>query len=128
MCNGAIAIRFYRGNDGEGFARAWIVRLDEGLVVFNAYGLPCRTIAYVLSTLFCEPLCVEVDIRIVGDPSALIWLNDDAYAIGGGIPNSGVVGLSFDVPYVCCERCDTFVHTERYLYGEEMCEICYEDL
>lgn len=124
MLNGIIAVRFYR--HGKGFARAWIAVLDEVAIVFNAYGLPCPTIAYVLSTLFNAPHPKKICINVVGDPDELIYLNGDTHAVGLGTPDQ--VTLKFDVPYKHCLVCDEFIHIEEYMHGEDMCTECYDAL
>lgn len=111
MCNGVIAIRFYTGSRGT--ARAWIKEEGECVVVFNAYGLPCREISYVLSTLLNKNT-QKVRMSISGDPDELIWLNADAHIIG---PHMGAITLSFDVPYKYCSRCDEFVHKDNFDFG-----------
>lgn len=46
--NGALAIRFYDENE-DGFARAWIVPIDDRYIVFNGYGLQTVEIAQVFA-------------------------------------------------------------------------------
>lgn len=112
MMNGAIAIRFYSVN-GDGIARAWIVENAETIIVFNAYGLPCKTISYVLSTLLNESHPQSVDMRIPEDLDDLMWLNGDARVIGT-CPCDSIVTLPFDVPYRLCVECDEFVHEDNF--------------
>lgn len=126
MRNGVIAVRFYRGVGREGFARAWVKPIEEGMVVFNAYGLPCRTISYVLSTLFDNPPPRSVDLFSTGDPDTLVWLNAAAHTVG--LDTSGCcVTLELDVPYKLCGVCDEFVYIDNYMHGEGMCKECYAD-
>lgn len=115
--NNVFAVRFYRDH-GKGFARAWVLRVEGGLVIFNAYGLPSRTIAYVLATLFDYPHRGKIDLSIRGDHDGLIWLNDAAYQIGSEPPTMRFTA-NFDVPYVLCKCCDSFCSVEDGCYNGE---------
>jgi len=126
MENDVIAVRFFRSGGGKGYARAFVIKTESGMVIFNAYGLPCRTIAYVLATLFDYPYREEVDLCIKGDPSGLIWLNEDAHHIAHEPPRKSI-SVSFEVPYDMCRCCDEFYSVDEGDYNfvdEFMCFDC----
>lgn len=124
MENNVFAVRFYRDH-GEGFARAWVLEVKDGLVIFNAYGLPSRTIAYVLATHFGYPCRGWVDLNIKGDHDGLIWLNDNAYRIGSE-PFAKSLTVNFDVPYALCICCDSFYPIEEGDYNSDDAFVCNE--
>jgi len=119
------AVRFYR-DWGEGFARAFVLEVDSGLVIFNAYGLPCRTIAYVLATLFSYQHRDEVSLFVSGDADGLIWLNEDTHRIGSE-PFKDRCTANFDIDYAWCKGCDEFypIAEGDYNFCEEfICDNC----
>jgi hypothetical protein len=116
MKNDVFAVKFYRDR-GTGYARAFVLRVNDGLIVFNAYGLPCRTIAYVLATLFDYPHRKGIELYINGDYDGLIWLNEDAYQIGL-TPPANIVTVKFDVPYAWCSCCEDFYPVEQGEYDD----------
>ena len=121
--NGVIAVRFYCG---RGYARAWVLQVECGLVIFNAYGLPCETITHVLATLFNYPYRNSVDFDIRGDMDGLIWLNEDAHRIGSE-PFTNVVTTEFNVSYALCTDCDEFCSVDEGDHdndGDFVCSIC----
>jgi len=126
MKNDVFAVHFYR-DSGKGFARAFVFEVDNGLVIFNAYGLPCRTIAYVLATLFSYQHRDEVSLCINGDEDGLVWLNEDAHRIGSE-PFKDRYTANFDIEYALCRRCDDFypiAEGDHNSFDEFVCDNCW---
>ena len=120
MKNNVFAVKFYRVG-GSGYARAFVLKVDDGLIIFNAYGLSCKIIAYVLATLFDYPHRKDIELYISGDPDGLIWLNEDAHQIGL-TSSANTVTVEFEVPYAQCNCCDRFCSVDDGDYGSNTYE------
>lgn len=126
---GGGAIQFF-DSDGKGYARAWVLPIDNWLTVFNAYGLELLTTVRIIAGslgLSYRKVRLENNSSIKG----LIWINGGSgYVIGTDILDlsemgDSIIDLGIDCPECCnCEQWGEMIEEDGNLY----CESCHSEL
>ena len=128
--NGGQAIRFFNGEGGarHGFARAWIMPHQDGLVCFNGYGMELSQIAHILAFHRGESYR---KIRLANNDSAdgLIWINGGSgFLIGQESAINGASRFDLHIDSATCDNCGDFsAELTRVGNGNCLCESCMEE-
>lgn len=130
--NEALAIRFYQ--DGDGFARAWVARLEDNqYIVFNGYGLPTHTIASIMAD-FLKLSHHQIWLTNYGTTHGTIWINGGTGFIIGTpdqIREIHAWDLRYEVEHTQCYNCgDVMSYDESYRGNDDndYCQDCFYDL
>lgn len=136
--NGAWAIRFY-DDVGGGFARAWVVEVQESLyIVFNGYGFhsdPTFIIARVIAQ-FLGLTFRKIDLNNNGTYTGTLYINasGSGYIIGNPETMANIHRYDFRWDDMYCESCyscnDPVDEYDVYIGadGNAYCEHCYYEL
>ncbi len=102
--NGGLAIRFYSGTGRYGFARAWLVGIDDRLwVIFNGYGMTTLHIARIFSLFVGFPYKW---IRLSNYDGNTLYINGSyGYLIGAWDVIEGIDRHEFEWDDIIGEAC-----------------------
>jgi hypothetical protein len=127
--NGAYAIRFYEDKNGEdGYARAWLVRKNDYLVVFNGYGMETLRIARILSAYLDNAYYKRISLTNNYEESGTLYINGGGgFLVGSQQVVNNISSLDFGWgDAYCCTECGDRVDDEyRNNDGERFCETCF---
>ena len=140
--NGAYAVLFYKkGNNNEryypkgysGYGRAWLVNIDDGFIIFNAYGISLQSVAHILFSISNSSYYRKIYLYNNGDDTGILYINGSRGWIIGDIDkikDLNEYDLGWDESYSTCDHCDRYIdEDDSYeVDGYYYCEDCYYDL
>jgi hypothetical protein len=121
---GAWAVRFYR--EGKGVGRAWCIKHNGGLIVFNGYGLSTAEIARILSKFLGLPHR-QINLYFNGSYERVVYVNGGKafYLDAASVLKANQV---IDLPWQLvaeCYNCHVEDSVARSISRRSYCEKCY---
>lgn len=133
---GGMAIRCYDGENGRGIARAWIMSVNGGWVLWNAYGKLLVEMADIVRLSLDESITRKIVLRNYGCSGDSFYINGGSGYAVGDVAFHEWIGDRYDFKLDCpeeggyyCFACDEYIHEgDAYWFeGGTYCEYCYDN-
>lgn len=116
-------------SQGAGYARAWLIKQDDKLITFNAYGAyQLLQMSRILSTIIGS----NYRKTKVQHYANSIYLNGDGCVIADNVKGLHTMTLHFQVARKYryqCEVCDEYIDEDNVFFHNDvtMCGYCYNE-